>query len=379
MRHELRKVRAFLKVAELSNFTRAALALHVSQSTLTVQIQQLEAELGVRLLDRNKRSVFVTQTGCELLPLLRRIVEEGDMVFGLAQDIVSARTGTVSIAALPTIAANLLPSAIGTFQGSHPKIRIIVHDVAADRVKELVLTRAVDFGLGTTQQNIPEIGAKALYRDHLAAFVCSGHSLATHDTTSLRELAEFPLILPSRDSSVRHMVESSMLREQLTFALGYEVNSLSTALGLARRGLGIAILPELAMEKGDKALVRIPILKPALTRQINFLYRRDRTLSPSATRMTACIQDEFRAVVQRLNARVPACAAYPLASKKTLSHKERTEAIPCNLNTNAEQDESDDAKNSLRSRLWDFRGNRRRVGVKEEDRRTHQRHSRQDP
>ena len=303
MRHELRKVRAFLKVAELNNFTRAALALHVSQSTLTVQIQQLEAELGVRLLDRNKRSVFVTQTGCELLPLLRRLVEDGEIVVGLAQDIAAARTGTVSIAALPTIAASLLPNAIGTFQGLHPKVRIIVHDVTADRVKELVLSRAVDFGLGTTQQKIPEISAKALYRDHLAAFVCSEHSLASHDATSLRELTEFPLILPSRDSSVRRMVENSMLREQIAFTLGYEVNSLSTALGLARRGLGIAILPVLAMEKGDKALVRIPILKPALSRQINFLYRRDRALSPSATRIAACIQDEVKAVVQRLKAR----------------------------------------------------------------------------
>ncbi len=303
MRHDFRKVRAFLKVAELNNFTRAALALHVSQSTLTVQIQQLEAELGVRLLDRNKRNVFVTQTGCELLPLLRRIVEDGETVIGLAQDMASARTGTVSIAALPTIAANLLPGAIVTFQDSHPKVRILVHDVTADRVKELVLSRTVDFGLGTTQQNIPEVAVKALYRDHLAAFVCSEHTLAAHDATSLRELSEFPLILPSRDSSVRRMVESSMLREQLALNLEYEVNSLSTALGLARRGLGIAILPGLALEKGEKALVRIPILKPALTRQINLFYRRDRTLSPAAAGMAACIRNEVKAVVQRLNAR----------------------------------------------------------------------------
>ena len=233
MKHELRQVRAFLKVAQLESFTRAAAELHISQSALTVQIKQLEEELGVLLFDRNKRGVTITAAGRDLHGPLERLLFDAETIVDYAHDISAVKTGLVTVAALPTIAADLLPRTIEEHRRLHPGIRIAVQDVVADRVRELVLKRAVDLGVGTAAKRDREIAAKPLFHDFLAAFVPVTHPL-------------------------------NILQE---------ANYMPTALAMVRSGLGITILPESAADWSRGDLVRIPIQKPALSRQICSLLR----------------------------------------------------------------------------------------------------------
>lgn len=290
MRHELRHVRAFLKVAELESFTRAAAELHVSQSALTVQIKQLEEELEVLLFDRNKRGVSITPAGRDLLGPLQRLLFDAEAIAGYAHDIAGVRTGLLSIAALPTIAADLLPRAIDAFRRAHSGIRIVVQDVVADRVRELVTKRVVDFGLGTASRHEGEIAARPLFSDRLAAFVPASHPLANRSEAALREVLRYDLILPNRESSVRRMVEAAVARDHAALNLAHETNYIPTALGMVRRGLGITILPETAADESRTDLVQVSICKPVLTRQICLLQRRDRTLSPAAASFALCLR-----------------------------------------------------------------------------------------
>lgn len=299
MRHELRHVRAFLKVAELASFTRAAAELHVSQSALTVQVKQLEDELGVLLFDRNKRGVTITASGRDLLGPLQRLVSDAEAIVNYARDISSVRTGTIAIAALPTISANVLPRAMRAFLHSNPEVKITVEDVVADRVRELVVKRAVDFGLGTASRQEKEIRATALYQDRLAAFVSASHKFAKQEEVTLEELAESALILPNRQSSVRNLVESAMDRHKTTFAVCYETNYMPTALGMVRRGLGVAVLPELAADGTLKEVVRVPITKPSMSRRICLLQRADRTLSPAAEKFVHILRAEISAAIKQ--------------------------------------------------------------------------------
>lgn len=294
MTHELRQVRAFLKVAELESFTRAAAELHVSQSALTVQVKQLEDELGVLLLDRNRRGVTITAAGRDLMGPLQRLVTDAEAISGYARDMSAVRAGAVTIAALPTIAADLLPAALRRFQRSHPEIRISIRDVVADRVRELVAGRSVDLGLGTAATQDRELEATPLYEDRLAAFVAADHPLARRSEISLHEILKFELILPNRDSSVRRIVEAAMGREREPARVRYEINFMPTALGMARAGLGVAILPESAAGKNRADLVRIAFHKPLLTRQICLLERRDRSLSPAAAEFVECLRSTVR-------------------------------------------------------------------------------------
>jgi len=293
MRHELRHVRAFLKVAELESFTRAAAELHVSQSALTVQVKQLEEELGVLLFDRNKRGVTITAAGRDLLGPLHRLVLDTEAIVSYALDISAVRAGNVAIAALPTIAADLLPRVMRAFMRTNPDVRIAVQDVVADKVCELVVKRAVDFGLGPVNRRDREIQAHPLYQDHLAAFIPATQGLAKQSEVTLRELAACELILPNRESSVRRMLEAAMARARITAVVRHETNYMPTALALVQRGLGVAILPESAAGTSMDGIVRVPIRKPAMSRQICLLQRADRRLSPAAEKLLQALRKEI--------------------------------------------------------------------------------------
>lgn len=282
MIHELRHVRAFLKIAETRNFTRAANDLHVSQSALTVQIQQLEDSLGVQLFDRNKRGVTLTAAGKDVFGPLQRLFNDAQAIVGHARELSSASTGFVSIAALPTVCAGVLPQLVQTFVAMNPGIRVQIMDVIAERVREAVLKRNADMGIGTRHGRDSDLRATPLFQDHLAVFVHALHPLATRHSITLREATSFALILPSRDSSVREAVEAIAHREHVVLQTHYEANYMPTALAYVRAGLGIAILPESAADREAPGFRRIPLNNRFSTRQIELLQRRDSTLSPAA-------------------------------------------------------------------------------------------------
>ena len=282
MIHELRHIRAFLKIAETRNFTRAANDLHVSQSALTVQVQQLEESLGVRLFDRNKRGVTLTAAGKDVFGPLQRLFNDAQNIVEHARDLSSASTGFVAIAALPTVCAGPLPELVRSFLESYPGIRVQISDVIAERVREAVLKREVDFGIGTLHGRDAELRATPLFQDRLVVFTPPGHPLSEKRTVTLREASAHGLILPGRASSVREAVEAIAHRERLLLDIRYETNFMPTALAFVRANLGIAILPETAAGTDTSDIMIVPFNNRFSNRQIELLQRRDAALSPAA-------------------------------------------------------------------------------------------------
>lgn len=293
MIHELRHIRAFLKIAETRNFTRAANDLHLSQSALTVQVQQLEESLGIQLFDRSKRGVTLTAAGRDVFGPLQRLFNDAKAIVEHARDLSSASTGFVTIAALPTVCAGVLPELVRSFIGTFPGIRVQIADVIAERVREAVLKREVDFGIGTRYGRVAELRATPLFQDRLMVFVPAGHPLALKQRISLREIAAYDLILPTRNSSVREAVEAIAHRERLALDTRYETNFMPTALAFVRAGLGIAILPESAAGSGTAEFMRIPLNNKSSTREIELLQRRGSTLSPAAESLAQHLLHSF--------------------------------------------------------------------------------------
>ena len=157
MTAELRHIEAFLAVARLGHFTRAAQALHLSQSALTVQIRQLEAALGLRLFDRNNRRVALTQAGRDLVAPFERISLDVAAVLEHARDLSAHRRGAVTIAALPSIAAGVLPRAVAALARDHAGLVVRVRDAIASRVLELVKAGDVDAGIGCVVRPEPDV------------------------------------------------------------------------------------------------------------------------------------------------------------------------------------------------------------------------------
>ncbi len=296
MVHELRHIRAFLKIAETRNFTRAANDLHVSQSALTVQVQQLEESLGVRLFDRNKRGVTLTAAGKDVFGPLQRLFIDAQTIVEHARDLSSTSTGFVSIAALPTVCAGPLPELVRTFLESHPGIRVQISDVIAERVREAVLKREVDFGIGALHGRDTELRATPLFQDRLVVFTPPGHPLSEKRAVTLREASAHGLILPGRASSVREAIEAIAHRERLLLDIRYETNFMPTALAFVRANLGIAILPESAAGTDTSDFMIVGFNNRFANRQIELLQRKDATLSPASESMA-------RHLLQKLHVR----------------------------------------------------------------------------
>jgi LysR family carnitine catabolism transcriptional activator len=287
----LRHIRAFLVVARIGNFTRAAVELRMSQSALTVQIKQLENDLGITLFDRGKRKVSLTQAGQDLLLPLERILIDAEAIVSRTNELSGLRRGIVTMAVLPSIASRLIPAAVARFAKLHPGVVVQIQDIVAEKIVEAVKREDVDFGIGSRMRPDRELKTMPLLLDRLFAFVPKSHALASQRSVTFHQIASSPLILTGKDSSVRAMVESAFKGEEIPLAFAYETNYMSTALGLVNAGLGVAILPETAIDdESSSNIKKLLIQKPDLSRKIDLIQKRDRTLSPAASKMVQILK-----------------------------------------------------------------------------------------
>ena len=279
----LRHIRAFIAVARSGNFTRAASVLHLSQSALTVQIQQLEASLGVKILDRDKRNCRLTPAGMRLVAPMEQLLLNAEALGGLARGDEASLSGFVTVACMPSAAAHILPQALCKFSEKFPHARVRLRDAPSQDVVSLVIAGDADFGIA---------GYAGLHRDllfvhlrngRLCAYVNRDHALAKQKRVSLKMLCEYPLILTEKSGSLRNTFEQAAEKAQYSLHLAYEVSQISAALGLAAAGLGVAILNEFALAHNQSEnIVRVEIGGPAILRPINVVRRKDRPLSAAA-------------------------------------------------------------------------------------------------
>ena len=283
MNANLRQFQAFVTVARLGSFTRAAKHLHLSQPALTVQVRQLEDATGVRLLDRSTRMVKLTPIGRELAPTLERVLHEIDAIMVNSKELASHIKGTVTIGALPSISTKLIPSTIAEFQKQYPGIVVRLRDAMSQHLMRLVKEGEVDFGIGTMRMPDPEIQFTLLLTDHLGVIFPTGHPVGHRRTITLKYLTAFPLILMDPRSSVRDLVDRAFESIGEVVIPAFEALYMSTAVAMVQAGLGLTIQPSSAMELANlKGLNFRTIRDQGLTRQIGVIQNARRSLSPSA-------------------------------------------------------------------------------------------------
>lgn len=292
-KNSIQHIRAFLAVAHSGSFAKAALELNLSPSALTVQIQQLEEWLGVLLLERSPRHVSLTAAGqSNLLPMEKLLLDLDNIVSG-ARDLAALRRGVVTIAALPSMCSSTLPPVLRLFRDQFPGVEVRLRDVVAQRIDALVREGEVDFGLGVRARMAHGLEFDVVLTDRLCLFVPASHPLGRHTSIKLEELADQPIILTGRDSSVRERVEQLFADEQLTLVPGLEANYMSTVLALVRQGLGMTLLPESA-DEGRDDMVCVPVDHPGVNRDIGLITRSGRGLSPAARQFIELLRNTLR-------------------------------------------------------------------------------------
>lgn len=275
-------VQAFIAVAMRRNFRRAAAELHITQTALSRRLQTLEAYLGVRLVERTTRSVELTRTGADFLPRAQRLLTELESALTDIRETGKAMRGSVTIACVPSIGARYLPRAIQQYSAAHPDNRITIHDHSSFGVAEAVLRREAEFGINVTGTHDAGLDSVPLARDRFVLICRDDHPFAERKRVSWNQLEPHLLIFPGGLSANRPVLELALTGDRLRLRTYYEVQHSSTALGLVAEGVGVAVVPNLAVQKDAYPRIRVvPLVDPVVARTLALISPKNADLSPA--------------------------------------------------------------------------------------------------
>lgn len=250
-------IRYFLELAQELHYWRAAANLHITQSSLSRHIQQLEAETGIQLFNRNKRRVQLTPAGAFLQEEWQRLLTQLEHTQRHARQLAEGWTGTVHMAYVGSVAHWLLPDLLTRLAKNHPALRLQLSELPAAEVEQALLRYRIDFALKRQAPQAEALGAALLQTEHFALVVPAAHKLKRAGFTNLQQLADEPFILPLH----RQYLDPVFNYYGYTPEAKWMTDFGTTMLGLVAKGLGISIVPESYKQGAPAGLrfIRLPV------------------------------------------------------------------------------------------------------------------------
>ncbi len=283
MKLDIDGIQAFVQVAKLGGFYKAADRLNLSQTALTRRIQKLEAYLGLRLLDRTTRSVALTAVGREFLPRATRLVDELTESVDRLKDMSRWASGDVAIACVPSMAYQQLPAVIRAYAEKFPANRVRLLDRNSTQVADAVRNGEAELGIHIRMRAHPELTEHPLLQDPFMLFCRADHPASTLSHVTWKALRGIDLIAVSGASGNRALLDHQLARHKIDIRGRCEVEHPSTAIALVSAGVGAAILPSATLLEGTHPDVRrVPLQEPVIRRTIVLIRRRNAALSPAA-------------------------------------------------------------------------------------------------
>jgi DNA-binding transcriptional LysR family regulator len=254
---ELRHLRYFVAVAEELNFTRAAERLYMAQPPLSTQIRGLEEELGVQLLERDKRHVHLTQAGRHFLDHARTILASVQSAKNEVKSAAAGEIGRLSVGfTASSVLTSVLPAAIRKYRAAHPRVLMVMNEMTSPQQLDAIHRRTLDFGvLRKPNVGVPTgVTIEEWYCAPLVAAMPEQHVLTQGKGISIRQLKDVPLIVYPRDSGIGLYWKVLDLCSRAGFrpAAMQEARDASTMIGLVASGFGVAIVPD------DTQCIRLP-------------------------------------------------------------------------------------------------------------------------
>lgn len=292
MNFEVLDLQALMTVLDLRSFGLAAARLNMSQPALSRRIQRLEARLGSPLLERTTRHVAPSPFGRQVLPLLRRALNEMESALEGIEDLGGPGRGCVVVACLQTAVPFFIPPALLAFRATHPRVRVRILDMTAQEALQSVARGEADFAITVAAAiQDPELVAEPLLEDPFVLACDEGHILAGREWLSWRELSDYPVIVAARTSVHRPLIQDALARAGLRLSWAYEVLHMSSAFHLVRAGLGVSVLPRIAMAAAQPGLRAIPLRDPLIHRLLSIVHRHSRPLPPAAAQLAALVRN----------------------------------------------------------------------------------------
>ena len=283
---DLNDLHAFRAVAEMSNFRKAAEAVHISQPAFSRRIDKLEQALGVRLLERTTRRVTLTTVGRDFARKVEQLLDDLDNTLLGIRGVAATRMGEVTIACVPSTVYYFLSQVIRRYHEQYPKIRVKVFDANANEVLSAVARSEADFGLNFIGSQEADIDFQPLLDERFVAACRRDHPLAKKRQVTWSDLSAYDFISVSKSSGNRLLLDQALAGVAGRPQAIYEAQHVTTMLGLVEAGLGVAAVPSLAMPGRDHPLlVSVPLVEPVVTRRVGLIRRKGRSLSPVAQQL----------------------------------------------------------------------------------------------
>ena len=275
MRIDFLGLEAFVAIAERGSFNRAAAHLNLSQTALSHRMKKLEDDLGVRLLTRTTRQVTLTPAGLELLPRAQAVMADLTSSFVALRERGRERLERIAIGCLPTIAVAYLPDVLDAFRRVHPKVGVRVYDNSATEIAEHVQAGRAEFGLTIVAANRWDLEIRPLMKEPFVLVCPERHPFARKTAVNWQALEGEPLVRIAPQTGNRVLIDDALGSRRENLDWRYEVQHVATAVAMARAGIGLTIVPQLALGVVDPSgIAAVPLRNPGVTRTLGIVAKR---------------------------------------------------------------------------------------------------------
>lgn len=275
---EIRHLRSFCAVADLLSFIQASRRLHLSQPALSAQIQALEADLGVQLFERTRRSVKLTGAGEAFRKEAQSILQAVEAARLRTQMIASGEAGHLRIGFVASAALEIVPAIVLAFRRSHPNVTLDLLNVRTSDQLTLLEQSRLDAGFPRLPAGSPELTITPIHREPFTLILPRGHRLARKKTITLREFEREPFVAYARQWAPGFYDRWVGIFTKAGFSptITQEAGEMATVLALVGAGAGVAVAPRGIVGRRPLTLVTRPFPANAPQSEIGLAIRTDR-------------------------------------------------------------------------------------------------------
>jgi LysR family hydrogen peroxide-inducible transcriptional activator len=276
----LKDLKYLVALADTGHFGRAAQRTFVSQPTLSAQLKKLEEYLGVKLVERHPKNVQLTEVGKEIVARARRMLSEGDEIVALARNNTDPLSGKLKVALIPTIGPYLLPRVMQKLRKALPQLGLMLYEHQTEELLKRLREGEIDLGILALPVDQDGLESRRLYREEFTVALPSDSALAQKPTIKAADLKGQTLLLLEDGHCLRDQALEVCSRVDVREAEDFRATSLETLRHMVVAGLGVTLMPELAVESpfgSQRGLVIRQFAKPAPARTVGAVWRKSTT------------------------------------------------------------------------------------------------------
>jgi LysR family hydrogen peroxide-inducible transcriptional activator len=287
----LRQLEYIVAVADTLGFHKAATSCHVSQPTLSAQVQLLESVLGVRLFERDRRRVLVTAAGAEIVARARRVLLETEDLIAAATRSQTPFAGTLRVGVIPTLAPYLLPELTPAITARYPGLALVFQEEKTADIVRGLQEGSLDAGVAALEAELGEVASAEIARDDFVVALPKAHPLARKKQVALAELEHERVLLLDEGHCFREQALPLCAKAGAEVA-SFRATSLATLAQMVSSGAGVTLLPALAVpvENRRGQLEIRPFAKPIPRRTVVLVWRKSSPFGDAFNELAAVLK-----------------------------------------------------------------------------------------